>query len=73
METMRFEDREWLEREFVRDDNGRIVPREEFEIRTELREALRSHNEASGSNFFLGLVQTVLLGGLIWGAALLMQ
>ena len=72
MQTLRFEDRDWFEREFVRDDNGRIVPRDEYEVRVEFREALRRYNNPENHTKFWSILQTALLGGIIWGAALIL-
>ena len=71
MQTLRFEDREWLEREYVRDDNGRLVPRQDYEDRVEFREALRQHNSPDRPGRVQSLLQSLLLGGIIWGAAML--
>ena len=70
MQTIRFEDRDWFERDFVRDDNGRIVPREEFEVRRDFLEALRNHNDSKRPHVVQSLLQTLLLGGLVWAAAM---
>ena len=70
MQTIRFDDRDWFEMNHVRDDNGRIVSREEFELRRDFLEALRNHNGTQRGNVAQGVMQTLLFGGLIWAAAL---
>ncbi len=72
MQTLRFEDRDWLERNFVRDHNGRIVSRDEYEVREDFREALRSHNSQERPTPLVAIVQSLLLGGVIWSAAMLL-
>lgn len=71
MQTLRFEDRDWLSNEYVRDDNGRLIPRQDYEDRLEFREILREHNDPERPSRVQSILQSLLLGGVIWGAAML--
>ncbi len=71
MQTLRFEDRDWLSDEYVRDENGRLIPRQEFEDRREFREILKEYNDPERPSRVQSIMQSLLLGGVIWVAAML--
>ena len=73
MQTLRFEDRDWFAREFVRDENGRVVPREDYEAMMEFKEVLDLHNRSSQVRNVRGVMTATFFGGLIWGIAMLLN
>ena len=73
MQTLRFEDRDWLTRDYVRDDNGRLIARDEYEAKAELREVLALHNGAPQAKTAKNVINATLLGGLIWAVMVLLN
>ncbi|MCB0712130.1 MAG: hypothetical protein KDD67_07355 [Ignavibacteriae bacterium] len=73
MQTLHFEDRDWFAREFVRDENGRVVPREDYEAMLEFKEILDLHNKNHQVRTMRGVMTATLYGGLIWGIAMLLN
>lgn len=73
MQTIRFDDRDWFAREFVRDENGRVIPRDDYEAMLEFREVLNLHNRSQQVNRMRGVMTATLFGGLIWGIAMLVN
>ena len=73
MQTLRFDDRDWLSEEYVRDDNGRLITREEYDDRVGLKEALFAHNSAGQTTAVRHLLQTALIGGMIWALTALIS
>ncbi len=73
MQTIRFDDRDWFAREFVRDENGRVIPRDDYEAMLEFKEVLNLHNRNQQVNRMRGVITATLFGGLIWGIAMLLN
>ena len=73
MKTLHYEDRDWIVDQFVVNDSGRVVAREEYEEMLEFREILQSYNRAPQLKAVRGMLNAAILGGLIWGAAALLS
>lgn len=72
MKTLHYDDRDWIADQFVVNDRGRVVAREEYEEYMEFREILREYNRAPQMRMVRGMLNAAILGGLIWGAAALL-
>lgn len=73
MKTLRFEDREWIANQFVLNESGRLVARDEYETMLEFREVLQHHNQEMQVNSARGMLNGALIGGLILGATVLLN
>ena len=73
MKTLRFEDRDWIMNQFVVNDNGRLVAREDHEAMLEFREVLQHHNHEAQVKNVRGVLNGALIGGLIWGLIVLLN
>ncbi len=73
MKTLRFEDRDWIVNQFVLNDNGRVVTRDEHEAMLEFREVLQIHNHDSQVKAVRGVLNGALIGGLLLGLTVLLN
>lgn len=73
MKTLHYEDRDWIANQFVVNESGRVVAREEYEEMLEFREILQEYNRAPQIRAVRGMLNAAILGGLIWGAAVLLN
>lgn len=73
MKTLHYEDRDWIVNQFVVNDSGRVVAREEYEAMLEFREILREYNRVPQIKVVRGMLNAAILGGVIWGTAALLS
>ena len=73
MKTLRFEDREWIANQFVLNESGRVVTRDDYETMLEFREVLQLHNHNSQVQAARGVLNGALIGGLLLGLTVLLN